>query len=393
MNNEIVILSAIRTPMGGFLGELKPFSATELGSFAIQEAVKQAGIESDQVEQVLMGCVLTAGQGQAPARQATLKAGLNVSVACTTLNKVCGSGLQSIIFAKNLIETQQAQVVIAGGMESMSNTPYLLQHARAGYRIGHGKVLDHMFLDGLEDAYQAGRLMGTFAEDSAEHYQLSRQQQDHFAMTSLQRARDAIETNKFKAEIVPLTVHHKNQEQIIEQDEQPLKAKPEKIPQLKPAFSSSGTITAANASSISDGAAALVLSSKHYAKSQGLKPLARIVGQTSYAGEPHLFTTAPVYAIQKLLKQCDWSIDQVDLFEINEAFAIVPMIAMQELGIPHAKLNVHGGACALGHPLGTSGARIVVTLIHALRQRQLKRGIAAICIGGGEALAVAIEID
>ncbi|APV37643.1 acetyl-CoA C-acyltransferase [Acinetobacter soli] len=392
MQDDIVILSAVRTPMGGFLGELNSLTASDLGSFAIQQAVKQSGIEPNQIDQVMMGCVLPAGQGQAPARQAALKAQLPPSVACTTLNKVCGSGMQSLIFAKNLIQTEQANVVIAGGMESMSNTPYLLNRARSGYRMGHGTVLDHMFLDGLEDAYQSGRLMGSFAEDSAQHYQFSREQQDDFAISSLQRACEAIKTGQFAAEIVPVTVQQKTQTLRIQQDEQPLKAKPDKIPQLKPAFRADGTITAANASSISDGAAALLLTRATYAEANGLQPLARIVGQTVYAGEPHLFTTAPVFAIEKLLQQCNWTIDQVDLFEINEAFAIVPMIAMQQLKIPHEKLNIHGGACALGHPLGTSGARIVVTLIHALKQHQLKRGIAAICIGGGEALAMAIEL-
>lgn len=392
MQDDIVILSAVRTPMGGFLGELQGLSASDLCAFAIKQAIKQVDIKPKHIDQVIMGCVLPAGQGQAPARQAALKAELSPSVACTTVNKVCGSGMQSLIFAQNLIQTEQANVVIAGGMESMSNTPYLLDRARSGYRMGHGKVLDHMFLDGLEDAYQSGRLMGSFAEDSAQHYRFSRKQQDDFTICSLQRARNAIETGQFDAEIVPVTVQLKTQQLTIQQDEQPLKAKPDKIPQLKPAFRPDGTITAANASSISDGAAALILSSMHYAKSHAIEPLARIVGQAFYAGDPHLFTTAPVYAIQKLLKQCNWSIEQIDLFEINEAFAIVPMIAMRELNIPHEKLNIHGGACALGHPLGTSGARIVVTLIHALKQRKLKRGIAAICIGGGEALAMAIEI-
>lgn len=392
MQDEIVILSAVRTPIGGFLGDLQSFSANELGSFAIREAVTQAKLNPDQIDQVLMGCVLPAGQGQAPARQAALKAGLDNSVACTTLNKVCGSGMQSVIFAKNLIQMQQAGVVVAGGMESMSNAPYLLNRARTGYRMGHGKILDHMFLDGLEDAYQSGRLMGTFAEDSAEDYQLTREAQDAFAIASLQRAIIAIETGKFNAEIVPINLEQKNQHLNIQQDEQPLKAKVEKISQLKPAFRKDGTVTAANASSISDGAAALVLCQSAYAKQNGLRPLAHIVGQAVYAGEPHLFATAPVYAIQKLLQQCAWSVAEVDLFEINEAFAIVPMIAMRELDITHDKINIHGGACALGHPLGTSGARIIVTLIHALKQHQAKRGIAAICIGGGEALALAIEV-
>lgn len=414
MQDEIVILSAIRTPIGGFLGDLQSCSASELGSFAIREAVKQAHIQPDQIDQVFMGCVLPAGQGQAPARQAALKAGLNNAVACTTLNKVCGSGMQSLIFAKSLIQTQQAEVVVAGGMESMSNTPYLLERARTGYRMGHGKMLDHMFVDGLEDAYQSGRLMGTFAEDTAKHYQFSRQAQDDYAIASLERARDAIESGKFNAEIVPIHLELKNQHVHIQHDEQPSKAKLDKIKQLKPAFRPDGTVTAANASSISDGAAALVLCHAAYAQQHDLQPLARIVGQAVYAGEPHLFATAPVYAIQKVLQQCAWSVDDVDLFEINEAFAIVPMIAMQELDIPHHKVNIHGGACALGHPLGTSGARIVVTLIHALKQHQaaqttaqaktqtqvktqaktaqVKRGIAAICIGGGEALALAIEV-
>ncbi|HCU0823446.1 acetyl-CoA C-acyltransferase [Acinetobacter nosocomialis] len=392
MHEEIVILSAVRTPMGSFLGELLPFSAHELGSHAIREAVRQSEVNPEHIDQVMMGCVLPAGQGQAPARQAALKAGLQTSVACTTLNKVCGSGMQAIIFGQNLLKVSQAEVVVAGGMESMSNTTYLMSRARTGYRMGHSKIFDHMFLDGLEDAYQPGRLMGTFAEESAETYQLSREAQDSFAITSLKRARNAIENGNFDDEIVPIAVEQKNQRLTIMRDEQPLKAKIEKITQLKPAFSSNGTVTAANASSISDGAAALVLSSLNYAQTHAIQPLAKIVSQAVYAGEPHLFTTAPVFAIQKLLKQCDWQVGDVDLFEINEAFAIVPMIAMQELDINHDKVNVNGGACALGHPLGTSGARIVVTLIHALKQRNLKRGIAAICIGGGEALAIAIEI-
>lgn len=392
MHDDIVILSAVRTPIGGFLGELQSLTASDLGKFVIQQVVKQSCIDPKQVDQVIMGCVLPAGQGQAPARQAALKAQLPPSVACTTINKVCGSGMQSLIFAKNLIQTEQAKVVIAGGMESMSNTPYLLNRARSGYRMGHNKLLDHMFLDGLEDAYTSGRLMGSFAEDSAQYYQFDRAQQDAFAIDSLQRACDAIKNGQFAAEIVPVTVQQKTQALTIHQDEQPLKAKLDKIPQFKPAFRADGTITAANASSISDGAAALLLTRASYAKAKGFQPLARIVDQAVYAGETHLFTTAPVFAIQKLLQQCNWTIDQFDLFEINEAFAIVPMIAMHELDIPHEKLNIHGGACALGHPLGTSGARIVVTLIHALKQHKLKRGIAAICIGGGEALAMAIEL-
>ncbi|MCW0921698.1 acetyl-CoA C-acyltransferase [Pseudomonas sp. RG1] len=390
-NDPIVIVSAVRTPMGGFQGELKSLTAPQLGAAAIKAAVERAGVASDAVDEVLFGCVLPAGLGQAPARQAALGAGLDKSTRCTTVNKMCGSGMQTTIMAHDMLLAGSADVVIAGGMESMSNSPYLLDRARAGYRMGHGRVLDSMFLDGLEDAYDKGRLMGTFAEDCAEANSFSREAQDAFAIASTTRAQQAIKDGSFKDEIVPLTVTVGKEQVVISNDEQPPKAKLDKVASLKPAFREGGTVTAANSSSISDGAAALVLMRQSHAQQLGLKALAVIHGHAAFADTPGLFPTAPIGAIQKLVKKTGWALDQVDLFEVNEAFAVVGMAAMTHLEIPHDKLNVHGGACALGHPIGASGARILVTLLAALRQKQLKRGIAAICIGGGEATAMAVE--
>ncbi|AHL34061.1 acetyl-CoA acetyltransferase [Pseudomonas brassicacearum] len=390
-NDPIVIVSAVRTPMGGFQGELKSLSAPQLGAAAIKAAVERAGIAPTAVEEVLFGCVLAAGLGQAPARQAALGAGLDKSARCTTLNKMCGSGMEAAILAHDMLIAGSAEVVVAGGMESMSNAPYLLDRARSGYRMGHGKVLDHMFLDGLEDAYDKGRLMGTFAEDCAEANGLSREAQDAFAIASTTRAQQAIKDGSFEAEIVPLTVTVGKEQVLISHDEQPPKAKLDKIKSLKPAFREGGTVTAANASSISDGAAALVLMRQSQALQRGLKPLAVIHGHAAFADTPSLFPTAPIGAVKKLLHKTGWSLDEVDLFEVNEAFAVVGLVAMHQLDIPHEKVNVHGGACALGHPIGASGARILVTLLSALRQKGLKRGVAAICIGGGEATAMAVE--
>ncbi|WP_339099900.1 acetyl-CoA C-acyltransferase [Pseudomonas atacamensis] len=390
-NDPIVIVSAVRTPMGGFQGELKSLTAPQLGAAAIKAAVERAGVASDAVDEVLFGCVLPAGLGQAPARQAALGAGLDKSTRCTTVNKMCGSGMQTTIMAHDMLLAGSADVVIAGGMESMSNSPYLLDRARAGYRMGHGRVLDSMFLDGLEDAYDKGRLMGTFAEDCAETNGFSREAQDAFAITSTTRAQQAIKDGSFKDEIVPLTLTVGKDQVVISNDEQPPKAKLDKVASLKPAFREGGTVTAANSSSISDGAAALVLMRQSHAQQLGLKALAVIHGHAAFADTPGLFPTAPIGAIKKLVKKTGWALDQVDLFEVNEAFAVVGMAAMTHLEIPHDKLNVHGGACALGHPIGASGARILVTLLAALRQKQLKRGIAAICIGGGEATAMAVE--
>ncbi|HGM5554254.1 acetyl-CoA C-acyltransferase [Pseudomonas sp. JQ36] len=390
-NDPIVIVSAVRTPMGGFQGELKSLTAPQLGAAAIKAAVERAGVASDAVDEVLFGCVLPAGLGQAPARQAALGAGLDKSTRCTTVNKMCGSGMETTILAHDMLVAGSADVVIAGGMESMSNSPYLLDRARAGYRMGHGRVLDSMFLDGLEDAYDKGRLMGTFAEDCAETNDFSREAQDAFAIASTTRAQQAIEDGSFKAEIVPLTVTVGKEQVLISNDEQPPKAKLDKVASLKPAFREGGTVTAANSSSISDGAAALVLMRQSQAQKLGLKPLAVIHGHAAFADTPGLFPVAPIGAIKKLVKKTGWALNEVDLFEINEAFAVVAMAAMTHLEIPHDKLNVHGGACALGHPIGASGARILVTLLSALRQKNLKRGIAAICIGGGEATAMAVE--
>lgn len=393
MNNDpIVILGSARTPMGGFQGDLKSLSAPELGAAAIRAAVERSGVAAEQVQEVLMGCVLPAGLGQAPARQAALGAGLGRATASTTLNKMCGSGMQAAILAHDALRAGSVDLVVAGGMESMSNAPYLLEKARGGYRMGHGKVLDHMFLDGLEDAYDKGRLMGTFAEDCAQHHGFTREQQDAYALASLQRARDAIAEGRFVDEIVPLEFTQGREQRTVRDDEQPPKAMPEKIPSLKPAFREGGTVTAANSSSISDGAAALLLTRRSHAEQLGLKPQAVIHGHAVFADAPNLFPTVPIGAIHRLLERTGWQLGDVDLFEINEAFAVVAMVTMRELGLDHAKVNVNGGACALGHPIGASGARILVTLIAALRARGLRRGIAAICIGGGEATAMAVEL-
>ncbi|AUM70115.1 acetyl-CoA C-acyltransferase [Pseudomonas fluorescens] len=390
-NDPIVIVSAVRTPMGGFQGELKSLTAPQLGAAAIKAAVERAGIAPDAVEEVLFGCVLAAGQGQAPARQAALGAGLDKSTRCTTLNKMCGSGMEATILAHDMLIAGSAEVVVAGGMESMSNAPYLLDRARSGYRMGHGRVLDHMFFDGLEDAYDKGRLMGTFAEDCAEANGFSREAQDAFAIASTTRAQQAIKDGSFDAEIVPLQVMVGKEQVTVRHDEQPPKARIDKIASLKPAFREGGTVTAANASSISDGAAALVLMRQSQALQRGLTSLAVIHGHAAFADTPSLFPTAPIGAVKKLMQKTGWSLDQVDLFEVNEAFAVVGLVTMNKLEIAHDKVNVHGGACALGHPIGASGARILVTLLSALRQKGLKRGVAAICIGGGEATAMAVE--
>ena len=390
-SDPIVIVGSARTPMGGFQGDFKDVKAPELGAAAIRAAVERAGLASDDIEEVIFGCVLPAGQGQAPGRQAALGAGLPKSTTCTTVNKMCGSGMKAVMLANDLIAAGSADIMVAGGMESMSNAPYLLDRARGGYRMGHGKVLDHMFLDGLEDAYDKGRLMGTFAEDCAQNYQFTRQAQDDYAVTSLKRAQKAIADGSFESEIVPVPVKSGREEKLVKHDEQPPKAKLDKIPTLKPAFRENGTVTAANASSISDGAAALVLMRRSEAEKRGLTPLAEITGHATYADRPNLFPTAPIGAVKKLGERTGWSNKNVDLFEINEAFAVVAMAAMRDLDLPHDHVNVHGGACALGHPIGASGARIIVTLLAALEKYDMKRGIASLCIGGGEATAVAIE--
>ncbi len=389
--DPIVIVGAARTPMGGFLGDLKDVTAPALGARAIAAAVERAGIAADSVDEILMGCVLPAGQGQAPARQAAIGAGLPLAAGATTVNKMCGSGMKAAMVAHDLLRAGSADVVIAGGMESMSNAPYLLDRARTGYRMGHGRTIDSMFLDGLEDAYDKGRLMGTFAEDCAEAYQFTRQAQDAYALASLERANRAIHDGDFAWEIAPVSVKAGKSEILVKTDEQPPKARPDKIPTLKPAFREGGSVTAANSSSISDGAAALILMRESEAGKRGAEPLARVVAHATYAAEPSKFPTAPIGALRKLFDKTGWSTDSVDLYEINEAFAVVAMAAMRDLGLPHEKVNVNGGACALGHPIGASGARILVTLIAALRARGLKRGVAALCIGGGEATAMAIE--
>ncbi|HYX65688.1 MAG TPA: acetyl-CoA C-acetyltransferase [Burkholderiales bacterium] len=390
--DPIVIVSAARTPMGSFQGELKGFAAPELGAAAIRAAVERAKLRPEDVQEVIMGCVLPAGQGQAPARQASLGAGLPLSAGCTTVNKMCGSGMKAAMLSHNILLSGEAEIVVAGGMESMTNAPYLLPKARAGLRMGHGQVLDHMFYDGLEDAYDKGRLMGSFAEDCAQKYAFSRAQQDEFAIASLRRAQKANREGWFAWELTPLAMKMGKEEKFVENDEQPFKANLEKIPSLKPAFRKDGTVTAANSSSISDGAAALVMMRRSSAEKRGLAPLAVVAGQTTHAQEPGWFTTAPVGAMRKLFEKTGWNAGSVDLYEINEAFAVVAMAAMKEHGLPHDKVNVHGGACALGHPIGASGARIVVTLIGALRKYGLKRGVASLCIGGGEATAMAIEL-
>jgi acetyl-CoA C-acetyltransferase len=389
--DSIVVVGSSRTPMGGFQGDFRDVKAAELGSAAMKAAVERAGLTGDDIDEVIFGCVLPAGQGQAPARQAALGAGLPKSTTCTTINKMCGSGMKAVMLAHDLISVGSADIMVAGGMESMSNAPYLLDRARGGYRMGHGKVLDHMFLDGLEDAYDKGRLMGTFAEDCAQNYQFTRAAQDDYAIASLKRAQKAITDGSFEAEIVPVTVKAGREQKLVKDDEQPPKAKLDKIPTLKPAFREGGTVTAANASSISDGAAALVLMRRSDAEKRGLTPLAEIKGHASHADLPNLFPTAPIGAVKKLFERTGWSNKDVDLFEINEAFAVVAMAAMRDLDLPHDHVNVHGGACALGHPIGASGARIIVTLLAALQKYDLKRGVAALCIGGGEATAIAIE--
>ena len=392
MNDPVVIVSAARTPMGGMQGELKQFAAAELGAAAIRAAVERAKIKPEQVEEVIMGCVLPAGQGQAPARQASLGAGLPLAAGCTTINKMCGSGMKAAMLAHDLLAAGSNDIMVAGGMESMSNAPYLLTKARSGYRLGHGQLLDHMFYDGLEDAYDKGRLMGTFAEECASKYAFTRAEQDKFAVTSLERAQAANKNGWFAWEITPMAIKTGKDERFMEMDEAPFKANFEKIPTLKPAFKKDGTVTAANSSSISDGAAALVMMRRSTAEKLGLAPLALVLGHSTHAQEPGWFTTAPVGAIRKLYEKTGWNAATADLYEINEAFAVVTMAAMKEHGLPHDKVNIHGGACALGHPIGASGARILVSLIGALRRTGGKRGIASLCIGGGEATAMAIEL-
>ncbi|MGO6816579.1 acetyl-CoA C-acyltransferase [Rhizobium brockwellii] len=391
LQDPIVIVGAARTPIGSFQGELKEATAPELGATAIRAALERSRVEAEAIEEVVFGCVLPAGQGQAPARQAAIHAGLPFATAASTVNKMCGSGMKAVMMAHDLIAAGSASVAVAGGMESMTNAPYLLDKARGGYRLGHGRVVDHMFLDGLEDAYDKGRLMGSFAEDCAEAYQFTREAQDNYAIASLTRAQKAIAEGCFESEIVPVTVKSGKAEQVASRDEQPGKVKLDKIPTLKPAFREGGTVTAANSSSISDGAAALVLMRRSEAERRGLKPLATILGHATHSQAPNLFATAPIGALQKLSDRTGLPLSEVDLFEINEAFAVVAMAAMRDLNLPHGKVNVHGGACALGHPIGASGARILVTLLAALERYDLKRGMAALCIGGGEATAVAIE--
>ncbi len=390
-SSDIVIVGAARTPMGGFQGDLKDKTAPELGSIAIRAAIERAGLTPADVEEVIMGNVLPAGLGQAPARQASRGAGLPDAVGCTTINKVCGSGMKTQMLAHDLIRAGSAKIMVAGGMESMTNAPYLLPKARGGFRLGHGEVKDHMFLDGLEDAYDRGRLMGTFAEDTAEAYQFTRELQDAYAIESLRRAKLAVESGWFDGEIVPVEVAGRGKTVTVARDEQPSKADAAKIATLKPAFRKDGTVTAANASSISDGAAALVLTTAAEAERRGLKPIARIVGHANHAQAPAWFTTAPVGAIKMLFEKTGWKAEDVDLYEINEAFAVVAMAAIRDLALDPAKVNVHGGACALGHPIGASGARLVVTLLAALEKYNLKRGVASHCIGGGEATAMAVE--
>ncbi len=389
--DPIVIASAVRTAIGGFQGDFSPLAAPELGAAACRAAVERAGIAPEDVDEVLMGCVLPAGQGQAPARQAALKAGLPESVACTTVNKMCGSGMKTVMMGFEALHARPGDVMLAGGLESMTNAPYILPKARAGMRLGHGQVYDHMFLDGLEDAFGTGRLMGCFAEDTAEAYQFTREEQDAFAIESLTRARKANEDGSFSEEIVPVTVTTRKGSTEIARDQQPFAADPDKIPRLKPAFRKDGSVTPANSSSISDGAAALVLMRESEAERRGVTPLARLLACTTHAQEPAWFTTAPVGAMRKLLEKVGWSASDVDLYEINEAFAVVTMVAMRDLSLPRDVVNVHGGACALGHPVGASGARIIVTLLGALAKRGATRGVASLCIGGGEATAVAIE--
>lgn len=389
--DPVVIVGAARTALGSLQGGLSTFSAPALGAAALQSAIQRSGVNGERVDEVIMGCVLPAGQGQAPARQAALQAGLPVGTGCTTVNKMCGSGMKATMLGHDLIQAGTAEVIAAGGMESMSNAPYLLKKARHGYRLGHGELIDHMFLDGLEDAYQTGKLMGAFAEECATRFGFTRQAQDEYAVSSLTRALKATDTGHFNSEITPLVVKQRGTETTITQDEQPQRSSPEKIAALKPAFRSDGTITAANASSISDGAAALVLMRRSRAEAFGLTPLAEILGHASFAHEPPWFTTAPIYAVKALLDRLGWNADDPDLYEINEAFAVVTMAAIEELGLSKDRVNIHGGACALGHPIGASGARIIVTLMAALQRYDLDTGVASLCIGGGEATALAIK--
>ena len=392
MSENIVITGAARTPMGGFQGVLSAASAVQLGAAAIDAALSRSQLQGDAIDEVIMGCVLPAGQGQAPARQASLGAGLPLATGCTTINKMCGSGMKATMFAHDLLKAGGNRIMLAGGFESMSNAPYLLTKARNGMRMGHGQVFDHMFLDGLEDAYDKGKLMGVFAENTADKYGFTREQQDEFAITSLRRAQSAIESGAFADEITEVVIKTRKGEITVDTDEQPFNANIDKIPSLRPAFRSDGTVTAANSSSISDGAAALVLMGESEADKRSLKPLAVIRAHATHAQEPAWFTTAPVGAINKALEAASWSSDEVDLYEINEAFAVVTMAAMHDLELDHACVNVNGGACALGHPIGASGARIIVTLIAALQRRGLKKGVAGLCIGGGEATAIALEL-
>ena len=389
---NIVITGMARTPMGAFQGTLKDASCAELGAASIRAALERSRVGADEVSETIMGCVLPAGQGQAPARQAALGAEMPLSVCCTTVNKMCGSGMKSAMLAHDLLLGGEERILVAGGMESMTNAPYLLPRARSGMRLGHGEVVDHMFLDGLEDAYDRGKLMGTFAEATAGRYGFSREAQDEFAIRSLTRAKKAIEEGIFKEEIVPVTIKGRKGDAVVESDETPLKANLEKIPTLKPAFAKDGTVTPANSSSISDGAAALVMMRESTAEKRGIRPIARILGHTEHAHEPAWFTTAPVTAIKKLLEKLEWNAGDVDLYEINEAFAVVTMAAISELELDAEKVNVHGGACALGHPIGASGARIIVTLLAALKHHGQRRGLASLCIGGGEATALAVEL-
>lgn len=389
--DPIVIVGYARTPMGAFQGDFRDVVAPELGAVAIRSALSRANLQGTDVDEVLMGCVLPAGLGQAPARQAAIGAGIPHSTPATTINKMCGSGLKTIMLGHDALLAGSAKVVVAGGMESMSNSPYLLPKARIGYRLGHGEVKDHMFLDGLEDAYDKGRLMGTFAEDTAEKYKFSREEQDAYALESLTRAKKAIANNAFKNEIAPVIVHTRTGETLVSLDEQPGKAKPEKIAELKPAFRKNGTVTAANSSSISDGAAAMVLMRMSESQRRKITPLAILRGHSTHAQNPAWFTTAPIKSIEKVLKVASWKKDEIDFFEINEAFAVVAMAAIHDLKLDHSKVNIYGGACALGHPIGASGARIAVTLLSALRACGKKKGIASLCIGGGEAVSVALE--
>ncbi len=392
MSEAIVVVGMARTPLGGMQGSLSELSAAELGAEAIRSALDRSGLGTEDVSETIMGCVLPAGVGQAPARQASIGAGIPLKCGATTINKVCGSGMKAVMLGMDILKAGSANVVVAGGMESMSNAPYLLPKARTGFRLGHAEVKDHMFLDGLEDAYDKGTLMGSFAEATATKYEFSREDQDAYSIESLNRAQKAIDEGKFKAEITPVTVKTRKGETLVDTDEQPGNARIDKIPQLKPAFAKDGTVTAANSSSISDGAAAMILMTESEAEKRGLKPLARLLAQQTFAHEPAWFTTAPVGAISNVIKAAGWTADEVDLFEINEAFAVVTMAAMEDLKLPHAKVNVNGGACALGHPIGASGARIMVTLIAALEDRGLKKGVASLCIGGGEATAIALEL-